>query len=572
MAEPLILTGGTVLTMTRGSSAVEAVGIGADGRIAAVGAEAEVRAALGAPLATVDLDGGALLPGFIDAHHHYSIAAFDRRMPDLHLPPGSSIEDLLGLVEKAAAAQPGRWVRAQDYDPSKLVERRPPRSEELDDVCPDRPALVVAHSFHEGCLNSMALAELGWDRRSPDPENGMLVRDRRGRLTGEVAEQAFFLAEALSRDSLLTGSEDAWIAECEAHGRDLLRAGIVRVGDAAVSPAFERLYERAADSGKLPVIVHRMPVAGTSLIEPRFDGEPTGAGPTETPIGPAKLFMDGSERCAVCMRKRQFLEASGAMVRGAVGGAGLAAIRAAIDAGALRLGKDGLLHRGMLFWDQDRLDRSVGTAAGRGLQVAQHAIGNEAISVALTAIERNSRALEEAQGRPRLEHVMFVDSELVGRIAASSAIAVVQPHFVNAYGDQLRLLPLPRDMSILAFRRLLDGGVELAGSSDYPVSGYDVLAAVRAAVTRRTELGELFGEEQAIEVEEALRAYTVGGAHALGVEDEAGTIEPGKRADLTVLSADPTAMDPAGLGEIEVIRAYVGGRLAFDIGRTDLPV
>src|SRR5436190_654376 len=468
--------------MTRGPSAVEAVGIGADGRIAAVGPEAEVRAALGAPLATVDLDGGALLPGFIDAHHHYSIAAFDRRMPDLHLPPRSSIEDLLGLVEKAAAAQPGRWVRAQDYDPSKLVERRPPRSEELDDVCPDRPTLVVAHSFHEGCLNSLALAELGWDARSPDPENGMLVRDRRGRLTGEVAEQAFFLAEALSRDSLLTGGEDAWIAECEAHGRDLLRAGIVRVGDAAVSPAFERLYERAADSGKLPVIVHRMPVAGTSLIEPRFDGEPTGAGPTEIPIGPAKLFMDGSERCAVCMRKRQFLEASGAMVRSAVGGA-----------------------------------------------------------------------------------------ELVGRIAASSAIAVVQPHFVNAYGDQLRLLPLPRDMSILAFRRLLDGGVELAGSSDYPVSGYDVLAAVRAAVTRRTELGELFGEEQAIEVEEALRAYTVGGAHALGVEDEAGTIEPGKRADLTVLSADPTAMDPAGLGEIEVIRAYVGGRLDFDQGRTAVP-
>lgn len=318
----------------------EAVGIGADGRIAAVGREAEVRATLGAPAATVDLEGGTLLPGFIDAHHHYSLAAFDRRMPDLHLPPRSSIEDLLGLVEKAAAAQPGRWVRAQGYDPTKLVERRPPRSEELDEVSPDRPTLVVAHSFHEGCLNSAALAEMGWDEHSPDPENGMLVRDRRRRLTGEVAEQAFFLAEARSRESLVEGGDDAWIAECEAHGKDLLRAGIVRVGDAAVAPAFERLYERAADSGKLPVIVHRMPVAGTSLIEPRLDGEPTGAGPAETPVGPAKLFMDGAERCAVCMSKRQFLEASGAMVRRAAGGAGLAAIRAAIDAGAMRLAKE----------------------------------------------------------------------------------------------------------------------------------------------------------------------------------------------------------------------------------------
>ena len=91
-----------------------------------------------------------------------------------------------------------------------------------------------------------------------------------------------------------------------------------------------------------------------------------------------------------------------------------------------------------------------------------------------------------------------------------------------------------------------------------------MLAAVRAAVTRRTELGELFGEEEAITVEEALRAYTVGGAHALGVEDEAGTIEAGKRADLTVLSADPTQIDPERLGELEVIRTYIDGRLVFE--------
>jgi predicted amidohydrolase YtcJ len=247
-----------------------------------------------------------------------------------------------------------------------------------------------------------------------------------------------------------------------------------------------------------------------------------------------------------------------------VGGAGLAAIRAVIDAGAMRPGKDGLLHRGMLFWEGDRLDRAVGAAVERGFQVAQHAIGNEAISLALTAIERNARALEASKGRPRLEHVFFVDSELVRRIGASAAIAVVQPHFVHVHGDQLRVLPLWRDVGLHAYRRLLDGGVELAGSSDYPVSGYDVLAAVRAAVTRRTELGEVFGEEEGIEAEEALRAYTVGGARALGVEEEAGTIEPGKRADLTVLSADPTLFDPERLEQIDVVRTYIGGRLVFE--------
>jgi predicted amidohydrolase YtcJ len=560
---PVVIGGGAVLTMARPGERAEAVGIAADGNIAAVGSRAEVRAALGAGAAERDLAGGAALPGFIDAHHHYCMAAFDRRMPDLHLPPGSSIDDLLALVERAAALQPGRWVRAQGYDPAKLADRRPPRAEELDEACPGRPALVVSYSFHEGCLNSRGLEAMGWERGSPDPPNGTLVR-RRGRLTGEVAEQAFFLAEARSRESLLEGGEDAWAAECERHGRDLLRAGIVRVGGPAVSPTFERLYERAAAAGGLPVIVHRMPVAAASMVEPRFDGEPTAAGPARTPIGPAKLFMDGAERCAICMTKRQALEASAVAVRRALGGAGLAAIRAIGDVGVVRPARDGLLRRGMLFWDQRDLDRAVGEAAGRGFQVAQHAIGNEAIAVALAAIERNERALDVAPGRPRLEHVVFVDSELIRRLAASPAIAVVQPHFVRDHGDRLRMTPLWGDLGAHAYRRMLDAGVELAGSSDYPVSSYDVLAAVRAAATRRTELGALLGAEEAIDVETALRAYTVGGSRALGVESEAGTLEPGKRADLTLLSADPTATDPERLGELEVIATYVGGELAFE--------
>lgn len=558
-----MISGGTVLTMARPGARAEAVGIGGDGRIAAVGARADVRGAVGGSAAEVDVAGGAVLPGFIDAHHHYCMAAFDRRMPDLHLPPGSSIDDLLALVERAAAIQPSGWVRAQGYDPAKLAERRPPRVDELDEACPGRPALVVSYSFHEGCLSSRGLEEMGWDRSSPDPPNGKLVR-RRGQLTGEVAEQAFFLAEARSRDSLLERGDDAWIAECESHGRDLVRAGIVRVGDPAVSPSFERLYERAAAAGKLPLVVHRMPVAGSSMLEPRFTGEPTATGPAATPIGPAKLFLDGAERCAVCMSKRQALEATGAAVRNALGGAGLAAIRAMTDVGVVRPGDDGALHRGMLFWRQDELDRAVGEAAERGFQVAQHAIGNEATAVALTAIERNRAALDAAPGRPRVEHVFLVDSELIERLAASPAIAVVQPHFVRAHGDRLRITPLWRKMRVHPYRRMLEAGVELAGSSDYPVSGYDVLAAVRAAATRRTELGELLGPDEAIGVEAALHAYTVGGSRALGVEREAGTIDPGKRADLTVLSADPTAVDPDRLDDVRVIRTYIGGELGFE--------
>jgi predicted amidohydrolase YtcJ len=556
-----LITAATVITMDPRRPRAEAVGL-RGGAVAAVGSEEEVRRAVGDAASRLDLGDRALLPGFVDAHHHYCLAALDRRTPDLHLPPGSSLRDLLARVERAVEEQPAGWVRLQGYDPLKLREGRPPRAEELDEVCRNRPLLVIAYSFHEGCLNSRGLGEMGWSRASADPPNGRLLR-RRGRLTGEVAEQAFFLAEARSRGSLLETGADAWAAECEAHGRDLLRAGIVRVGDAAVPPTFERLYERAAADGRIPVTVHRMPVAPDSLIEPCLEGEPTGSGPARAPVGPAKLFMDGAERCAVCFTVREAAQALGAQIGKAASGAGLGALRAAARTGRIRRGADGLFHRGMLFWDQETLDATVRRAAERGFQVAQHAIGNEAVAIALTALGRSEAGLDRCPGMPRLEHAMLLEASQPRRIADAGALAVPQPYWIYDIGDQLQAVSLPAAISALGLRDLLDAGVELAGSSDYPIASYEVLAAVRAAVTRRTRSGALFEPEQAIGIEEALRAYTTGGARALGVEAEAGSIEPGKRADLVALSADPLAADPDRLDELTVDRTWMAGSLAF---------
>jgi predicted amidohydrolase YtcJ len=556
-----LITAASVVTMDPRRPGAEAVALRGE-TIVAVGSEDELRRTVGDLASHLDLGDGALLPGFIDAHHHYCLAALDRRAPDLHLPPGSSLRDLLARVERAVEEQPTGWVRLQGYDPLKLREGRPPRAEELDEVCRERPLLVIAYSFHEGCLNSRGLQEMGWSRASADPPNGRLIR-RRGRLTGEVVEQAFFLAEARSRGSLLETGSDAWAAECEAHGHDLLRAGIVRVGDAAVPAAFEALYERAAADGRLPVTVHRMPVAPGSLIEPRLEGEPTGSGPGRAPVGPAKLFMDGADHCAVCFTARHALQALGAQVGKAAGGGGLAALRAMARMGRVRHGTDGLFHRGMLFWDQERLDATLRRGAERGFQIAQHAIGNEAVALALTALERSAHSLDRCPGMPRLEHAMLLEPGQPRRIAAAGAVAVPQPYWVYDIGDQLAAVSLPPPIRALGLRDLLDAGVELAGSSDYPIASYEVLAAVRAAVTRRTRSGALFEPEQAIGVEEALRAYTVGAARALGVEAEAGAIEAGKRADLVALSADPRAVDPDRLDGVTVDRTWVGGRLAF---------
>jgi predicted amidohydrolase YtcJ len=561
---------GNVVTMDPGRPRAEAIGV-RGGRIVAAGASGEVRAAMGPAAQVVALGGASVVPGFIDAHHHYCLAAFDRRTPDLHHPPDTPLDALLAQVSEIAEQGSEGWVRCQGYDPAKLRERRPPRLEELDEACGERPLFLWAFSAHEACLNSAGFAAMGWTPKTPNPDGGLIVRDRRGRLTGEIAEAACFLAEARSRDSLLDRAEDAWVAEAEAHGAELLRRGITRVGDPGVPPSLEKLYLRAARDDRLPVAVHRMPVGSASMLAPRFDGEPTGSGPDVAPVGPAKLFLDGSQRCALCFSVRQLVLAGAATLRRAVGGAGLAAFRAASQRSGFRRGPDGLFHQGILFWDQEALDSAVLGAAERGFQVAQHALGNEAVSVGLTAIERAASALDRAPGRPRLEHAMIVDPALVRRIADAGVIVVAQPFFLYDVGDTLAELPPPKPIETMPLRRMLDTGVRLAGSSDYPVSDFDVLAAMKAAVTRRSRLDNVLEPGQSITVEEALRAYTLGSARALGVENDVGTLSAGKQADLVVLSENPLDADPERIDEIEVVRTYRAGRLVFSRGELRRP-
>jgi hypothetical protein len=555
-----LLRGATVVTMDPDHPRAEALAVDGD-RIAAIGTRAEVEASVRGPVHHVDLVGGALLPGFIDPHHHASQVAFMSAATPVSLREGASISELLDQVAAEARRDADApWVRMHGYDHHKLREHRAPLRDELDEVVPDRPLLLIAYSFHEGVLNSRAFDELGWDRGSPDPPNGHIARGGNGRPAGEIAEGALYIADAASRGVMLEHTGDAFLDFLEAHCHRLLAAGITRIGDAAVAPEFEAAYERAATEERLPLAVHRMPVA-SSILSPRLDGLPTGAGPPQAPIGPAKLFLDGSDRCAICLSAPQAARALGVVLGRIVTGGGLSAIRAAMRVlQPPRLAHGLHVCQGLRFWEREPLRQTVARAADRGFQVAQHAIGNAAIDLALDAIEHSDRKLADRPGRPRIEHFAIADARLAQRAAALGAIAVVHPYWVEDNGDTLRAYPLPAPLRMIPLATLRDAGVVLAGASDFPVAGYDVMEAIGSAVLRRTASGVELDPGEALTVHQALEAYTVGSAQALAVEDEVGSLRRGMRADLVHLDADPLAVDPASLGDIAVQGTWVGGR------------
>lgn len=540
-----------------------AEGVVIDGpRVVDVGGAAELRERH--PGAIEQRLTGVLLPAFIDPHHHFCLAAFDRRSPRITLAAGSPVAEVqrrIADLDRGTAPRAG-WLRAQGYNPLQLAELRAPTRSELDEVCPDRPLLVSAYSLHEGVLNSAGLAAMGWDRGTKDPPNGVLRRDRRGELTGEIAEACYFRAEAASRGALLEDARDAWICEAQRHGEDLLTHGITRVGDAAVPPEFDELYLRAAEAGMLPITVHRLPVGSGSLLEPRLASEATGSGPADTPIGPAKLFLDGAERCALCLHPGQIFGLARQLTGRALRGEGLAALRSATRLGPTRV-RGRHVHVGQPFISPRDLRRTIARAHDHGYPVALHALGNGAIALACDELASGSG---RPDGHPaRIEHLCFTDRELARRVADSGAVAVLQPAWVHELGDDFIHHGIPRGLDVIAVRSLIDAGVAVSGSSDYPVAGYDVLRAVTAAATRATAGGRVLHAHQAVTVQQALELYTSGAAHALGVADRAGRITPGADADFVVLGGDPLHTDPAAVARLRVRETWRRGERVFAV-------
>ncbi len=557
MERTVAIVGGRVRTMAPGSADAVAYRGGA---IVAVGTRDEVLAAAGDGAEIVDAQGALVMPGFVDAHHHVSIASLYGGVLRLTAPHVTDIASLQAALSRAAAElPPGRWLVAMDWDEGRLAERRPPTRQELDDAVPERPLFALHYTCHRALANSRALelAAIGAD--TPDPSGGLISRGRGGLPDGLLIERGMSRVEALARPDLASYDVEGVLDRMAAHYRRLVAAGITRVGDTAVPVDLLPLYRESARRGDVLVPTVICPVSSTGYLEAPWDvldGPVTGHEEGPLRIGPVKLVFDGAPGCALCLTWWQGLRSLARTVALAVRTGSLDPVRTALSTEP-RYGTR--MRTGIAIYRRDEAQEVVAALAERGFGVATHAIGNDAVDHVLGAYESAGARLHSA-GTPRIEHGAYVDRELVRRIAGGGFAVVVQPAMI-AMPSYATVAPIP-GLPFMPLRWLLDAGVPVAFSSDHPVIDFDPLEGVRVACSRRNARGVVVDPDQRITPDEALSLYTRGAADACGAIDECGTLEPGKRADLVLVDGEP---DQPGAS---VRATVVAGRLLHgELGR-----
>jgi predicted amidohydrolase YtcJ len=530
----LLLVNANVLTMDPGRPAAGAVAV-AGGRIVGIyDGEPDVTAK-----EVIDLRGLTLIPGFHDAHNH--MIGFGLSLTEVDLRTGSQDELYARVAAKAATTPEGEWIIGSGYDQTRTGAH--PHRDALDAIAPNHRVWLKHTSSHMCVVNSRVLGDLGIGETVPQVDGGRVTTDATGRPTGLLEERAQELVGNLTHPYPLTVLTDA----VDAAGRRYLAEGITSVTEAGVgggwigqSPVELAAYVTARDQGRLHVRVELMVISDvfhplgahpSDGIDTGIDlGLRTGFGDDWLRLGPMKIFTDGS-----------LVGRTAAMSAPFEGDPG---------------------NSGYLQADADQLTERIVEAHRAGWRVAAHAIGDRAIDLALDAFADAADQYPRARPRHRIEHFAAARPDQVARAAKLGVIAVGQGRFATELGDGMLAAVGPERAAWLYRQRsLLDAGLVLPGSSDRPVASGAPLLGIHDMVNRRTATGAPFNAAEAITPAEALRAYTWGSAYASKQERTKGSISPGKLADFTVLSEDPTAVAPDRIAGLEVVATFLDGTL-----------
>ena len=515
----LILTHAKIWTENPRQAEAEAVAV-ANGRIIAVGTNAEIEPLRASSTRAINLAGRRLLPGFNDAHVHFYDGGANLAGPQLR--SAKSKEELRGALFDFIRQQPaGRWIRGGNWDHENWSPATLPTRQLIDSVSPVNPVLVNRLDGHMALANSLALRLAGIDKDTRDVPGGVIVRDTEGNPTGILKDAAQDLVTRVIPPIAPDQIHNA-IRAAQAYAN---AQGVTSVQDMSAAPAIFRVYQEMLQAGELTVRIsgHQPLRAWRRLADIGMIGD---FGGPQLHMGGLKGFADGSLGSTTALLFQPYLDAPSTS----------------------GIPSDELSDPQQMFSNIEQADLAH-------LQIAIHAIGDKANHSILDFYERVEHENGERDRRFRIEHAQHLTRSDIPRFHQLRVIASMQPyHLIDDGRWAEKRIGAERAKTAYAFRSLLDSGAALAFGSDWDVAPMSPLLGIYAAATRRTLDGkhpEGWVPEQKITVKEAIHAYTVGSAYASFDEKTKGSIEPGKAADFVVLSNDILAIDPvqiAGTG------------------------
>ncbi|GAB3091244.1 amidohydrolase [Aestuariicella hydrocarbonica] len=531
-----VFLNGQVLTMNADNTISQAIAV-ADNKIVAVGSNEDIKAFINKDTLVHDLEGKTLMPGIIDAHGHFPGSGVTVISADLSSPPVGNITTIPELQDRLrqrlARKEAGQWVTGFGYDDTLLAEHRHPTRQELDAVSTEHPIYITHVSGHMGVGNSLALEMSGYNRDTPNPDGGVIVKDDSGELTGLLEETA---AQALAFRTLDISAMEFYELLTTAVD-DYASKGVTTAQSGGVDGMMLKGIYGASQLGLIPFRLELWPFYD-KLGEQILSGE---------------LNLDDYNSDRVHARTIKI-----------------------VDDGSIQ-GFTGYLshpyhepfrgneeYRGYPNLSREKLTDWVERFHSAGYQLAIHGNGDASIDDIIYAFDQAQKKHPVDDPRMILIHSQMARDD---QLDAMKRLGIT-PSFFSAHtyywGDRHRdiFMGPERAMRMSPTHSAQQRNLTFSVHLDTPVVPMDPMLMVWATVNRLSSSGQVIGEEQRIDPMSALRAVTIDAAWQIFQEDKVGSLEVGKLADLVVLNRSPL-VNPESIKDIEVEQTYVGGVAIF---------
>ena len=531
-----IVLHGKIYTSNPKQAWAEALAIRGE-RIVAVGSDTDIANLQSKDTKVIDAKGRLVLPGFTDCHIHFIDGSFS--LGRVNLEDAKDAADIQQRLREYGGKHPGNdWILGRGWNYAMFPTSLPDKKY-LDEVFPDRPAFLEGYDGHTYWANSKALALAHITKDTPNPPNGIIVRDpQTGEATGALKEAAQSLVAAVvpkpTRGEKLAALRDGirWANE----------NGLTRVHSAGGDFEEFDLYDELLRHGDLtlrfyvsyfqdPPELRPQDISAIEDARKKYTGDWLSA-------GAVKFMIDG--------------------------------VIESHTAAMLESYSDDPSLKGKLFWDPDKYKSAIAELDKRNLQLFTHAIGDYGIRMALDGYENAERVNHSSGRRPRIEHIESVSAADIPRFGKLRVIASMQPLHSYPNNDTLdvwaRNIGRERASRAWVWKSIAKDGGQLAFGSDWPVVTLNPFKGIQTAVTRQTSEGlpkDGFVPSQRLSVAEAIHGYTLGAAFAGFREKTEGSLEPGKLADLIILSQNLFQIDPHTIDKTKVLTTVVGGRVVF---------